>query len=168
MAHHKKKYGGRLPIWAAVEVMDWGSLTYLYQLAPISVREAIGARLDLNAAQFGSWLKTLNIVRNYSAHHARMFNRVYAIKPRLPRKGRHPELDMIEDVVNRTFGQLTLIQYLLVHLDLGNTTRLPKLLEQYPQVKLLPISHLGMPDNWQDNPLWNRVGNKSSKIITQR
>lgn len=157
VAHHNKKYGGRLPIWAAVEVMDWGSLTYLYQLAPIDVRDVIAARVDLNAAQFSSWLKALNILRNYSAHHARMFNRVYAIKPRLPRKGRHPELDMIADVVNRTFGQLTLIQYLLVHLDLGNTTRLPKLLEQYPQVKPLPISHLGMPDNWQENPLWTTV-----------
>ena len=64
-----------------------------------------------------------------------MFNRVYTIKPRLPRKGRHTELDMIAGVVNRTFGQLTLIQYLLVRLDLGNTTRLPRLLEQYPQAK---------------------------------
>lgn len=154
VAHHNKKYGGRLPIWAAVEVMDWGSLTYLYQLAPIGVRDTIAARVDLSAAQFGSWLKALNILRNYSAHHARMFNRVYTIKPRLPRKGRHPELDMIAGVVNRTFGQLTLIQYLLVRLDLGDTTRLPKLLEQYPQAKPLPISHLGMPDNWQENPLW--------------
>ena len=53
VAHHKNKYGGRLPIWAAVEVMDWGSLTYLYQLAPIGVREVIAARVDLTAAQFG-------------------------------------------------------------------------------------------------------------------
>lgn len=86
--HHKKKYGGKLPIWAAVEVMDWGSLTHLYKLAPIGVRDTIAARVDLNATQLGSWLKALNILRNYSAHHARMFNRVYAIKPRLPRKAR--------------------------------------------------------------------------------
>ncbi|WP_240322586.1 Abi family protein [Austwickia chelonae] len=22
--HHRQKYGGRLPVWAATELMDWG------------------------------------------------------------------------------------------------------------------------------------------------
>lgn len=43
VAHHKKKYSGQLPIWAAVEIIDWGSLSYLYQLAPIDVRDTIAA-----------------------------------------------------------------------------------------------------------------------------
>lgn len=34
VAHHKSKYGGTLPIWAAVEIMDWGMLSYLYGMSP--------------------------------------------------------------------------------------------------------------------------------------
>lgn len=90
--HHQRKYGGQLPIWAAVEVMDWGSLAYLYRLSPIAVCDVIAARMKLTAAQLGSWIRALNIVRNYSAHHARMFNRVYTLKPRLPKVETHPEL----------------------------------------------------------------------------
>lgn len=42
--HHRQKYGGRLPVRAATELMDWGSLTYLYgfssrgvQVVPLNV-----------------------------------------------------------------------------------------------------------------------------------
>ena len=152
--HHNQKYGGQLPIWAAVEVMDWGSLSYLFQLAPIPVRETIAGRVGLNGAQFGSWLKSLNILRNYSAHHARMFNRVYALKPRLPKIGVHPELDAVASVMNRLFGQLTIVQYLLIKLNIGDAALLPSVIASYPILEPLPPSHLGIPENWQQNPLW--------------
>lgn len=154
--HHQQKYGGKLPIWAAVEVMDWGSLTYLYRMSPDRVRDVIAARVGLSAVQFGSWLKALNIVRNYSAHHARMFNRVYTLKPRLPRNHEHPELDAIRHVINRCFGQLTLIQHLLTALEVGNRQALPNLLSNYPSVTTVPISHMGAPENWQQLTLWHR------------
>ena len=117
--HHQRKYGGQLPIWAAVEVIDWGSLAYLYRLSPIAVCDVIAARMKLTAAQLGSWIRALNIVRNYSAHHARMFNRVYTLKPRLPKVETHPELAAAKKALNRCFGQLTLIQYLLTVLASG-------------------------------------------------
>lgn len=154
--HHQQKYGGKLPIWAAVEVMDWGSLTYLYRMSPDSVRNVIAARTGLTAAQFGSWLKALNIVRNYSTHHARMFNRVYTLKPRLPKNQERPELDAIRHVINRCFGQLALVQYLLTVLEVGNPRVLPELLSTYPSVATVPISHMGAPENWQDLTLWHR------------
>lgn len=143
-----------MPIWAAVEIIDWGALSYLYQLAPINVRDTIADRIRLTAAQFGSWLKALNIVRNYSAHHARMFNRVYTIKAKLPAQHDVPELASVVDVINRCFGQLTLIQYLLKELDVGDPTILPKILETYPAVKVLPQSHMGVPSSWETLSLW--------------
>lgn len=32
-------------------------------------------------------MKSLNVVRNIRAHHGRLFNKVHAIKPRLPTVG---------------------------------------------------------------------------------
>ena len=152
--HHQRKYGGQLPIWAAVEVMGWGSLAYLYRLSPIAVCDVIAARMKLTAAQLGSWIRALNIVRNYSAHHARMFNRVYTLKPRLPKVETHPELAAAKKALNRCFGQLTLIQYLLTVLGIGNRTLLPRTLSTYPDIPALPISHMGTPKDWQTLPLW--------------
>ena len=152
--HHNQKYGGQLPIWAAVEIMDWGSLTHLFELSPIAVRDLVASRANLTAPQLGSWMKCLNIVRNYSAHHARMFNRVYTLKPRLPGSELHPGFGAIKKAASRCFGQLSLIQYLLTVLDVGDKTLLPSVLATYPHVRALPMSHMGAPSRWQEHRLW--------------
>lgn len=154
--HHKQKYGGNLPVWAATEIMDWGSLTYLYEFSPRSVQDAISSRCGLNAPQLHSWLKALNIVRNICAHHGRLFNRVHAISPKLPAQGTHTDLDCINTDWKRTFGQLTLVQLLLDRLNVGNKKLLPTVVQSFPEVQIVPISHMGAPDNWQTaSKLWS-------------
>lgn len=100
--HHRQKYGGKLPIWAATELMDWGSLTYLYGFSPREVQDAVADACGLRAPQLSSWLKALNLVRNTCAHHGRLFNRVHTIAPKLPRVGLHPDLDAATTEWNRT------------------------------------------------------------------
>lgn len=141
--HHKQKYGGKLPVWAATEIMDWGSLTYLYEFSPRSVQDAISSRCGLNAPQLHSWLKALNIVRNICAHHGRLFNRVHTISPKLPAQGTHADLDCINTDWKRTFGQLTLVQLLLDRLNVGNKKLLPTVVQSFPEVQIVPISHMG-------------------------
>ena len=154
--HHKQKYGGNLPVWAATEIMDWGSLTYLYELSPRSVQNTISSQCDLTAPQLRSWLKALNIVRNICAHHGRLFNRVHAISPKLPAQGTHTDLDCINTDWKRTFGQLTLVQLLLDRLNVGNKKLLPTVVQSFPEVQIVPISHMGAPDNWQTaSRLWS-------------
>lgn len=154
--HHKQKYGGKLPVWAATEIMDWGSLTYLYEFSPRSVQDAISSRCGLNAPQLHSWLKALNIVRNICAHHGRLFNRVHTISPKLPAQGTHTDLDCINTDWKRTFGQLTLVQLLLDRLNVGNKKLLPTVVQSFPEVQIVPISHMGAPDNWQTaSRLWS-------------
>ncbi len=154
--HHKQKYDGKLPVWAATEIMDWGSLTYLYEFSPRSVQDAISSRCGLNAPQLHSWLKALNIVRNICAHHGRLFNRVHAISPKLPAQGTHTDLDCINTDWKRTFGQLTLVQLLLDRLNVGNKKLLPTVVQSFPEVQIVPISHMGAPDNWQTaSKLWS-------------
>ena len=136
--------------------MDWGSLTYLYELSPTSVQNTISSQCDLTAPQLRSWLKALNIVRNICAHHGRLFNRVHAISPKLPAQGTHTDLDCINTDWKRTFGQLTLVQLLLDRLNVGNKKLLPTVVQSFPEVQIVPISHMGAPDNWQTaSRLWS-------------
>ncbi len=144
-----------MPVWAAVELLDWGGLTYLYGYAPRDVQDTIASTCGLRGPQLTSWLKALNLVRNTCAHHGRLFNRVHTITPKLPDVGRHPDLDTATTAWSRTFGQLTLIQFLLDRLQLGRTRLLPAVLKTYPQVTLLPLSHLGVETDWQSTSrLW--------------
>ena len=136
--------------------MDWGSLTYLYELSPRSVQNTISGQCDLTAPQLRSWLKALNIVRNICAHHGRLFNRVHAISPKLPAQGTHTDLDCINTDWTRTFGQLTLVQLLLDRFNVGNKKLLPTVVQSFPEVQIVPISHIGAPDNWQTaSRLWS-------------
>ena len=153
--HHHAKYRGTLPVWAAVEILDWGSLTYLYGFSPRPVQDAVADKFGLSAPQLESWMKSLNVVRNICAHHGRLFNKVHALKPKLPTIGHLPELDKARQEMNRTFGQLTLIQHMLRYLEIGRPQLLPAVLRTYPHVKLLPISHTGTPTGWATHALWN-------------
>lgn len=61
-------------------------------------------------------------MRNYSAHHARLFNRVFNFKPRL---SNDPRLAVAKGGENRVFTRLTRIQYLHHELNLFAATALP-------------------------------------------
>lgn len=153
--HHDMKYGGRLPVWAAVEIIDWGSLTHLYNFAPAGVREDVADACGLSPSQLASWLKSLNVVRNTCAHHGRLFNRVHTLTPKLPPVGRHADLDASATDWSRTFGQLTLVQFLSDRLGLGRSSLLRAVLKSYPAVQAVPVAHMGIPDDWQtSSPLW--------------
>jgi len=155
VAHHHAKYGSKLPVWAAVELLDWGALSYLYGFAPRDVQDSIADACGLRSPQLASWLKALNLLRNSCAHHGRLFNRVHTITPKLPRVGLHPDLDTATTQWSRTFGQLTMIQFLLDRLELGRMRMLPVVVKSYPQVTLIPLSHFGAERDWQTaSPLW--------------
>ena len=152
--HHAAKYGGRLPVWAATELMDWGSLSYLYGFAPRNVQERIADAAELTAPQLSSWLKSLNILRNICAHHGRLFNRVHAIVPKLPRRGTHLDLEEGGLDWSRTFGQLTLVRFLSDRLGVDESSALRDVVASYPTVRIVPLSHLGAPVEWARQELW--------------
>ncbi|QQE49913.1 Abi family protein [Micrococcus luteus] len=154
VTHHDQKYGGVLPVWAAVEILNWGSLSRLYNFSPHEVKKEVAAECGLTVSQMYSWLKTLNLLRNDCAHHKRVFNRV-GFKPRLPPPGVHPQLDSATTEWTRTFAQLTLIQFLMKELGVGNRLLLPSVLKSYPHVRIVPLSHIGAPVDWATrSDLW--------------
>lgn len=149
VAHHHQKYGGRLPVWAAIELLDWGRLTYLYGFAPRDVQDVVANACGLSAPQLTSWLKALNLVRNTCAHHGRLFNRVHTIVPKLPAIGRHTDPGAVSTYWSRTFGQLTLIQFLSDRLGAGRNKLLPTVVRSFPTVRAAPSTHMGVPDGWR-------------------
>lgn len=87
VSHFKATYDEfpQLPIWAAVEIMSFGSLSKLYAELGEGDQTAIAKTFGLHRRVFESWLHTLVYVRNICAHHARLWNRELAIAPKLPK-----------------------------------------------------------------------------------
>lgn len=152
--HHRDNRENVIPVWVAVDVLDWGGLSYLYSFMPIREREAVSAQFELSAAQLLSWLRSLNTVRNVCAHHSRFFNRHYAISPKLTRPGENLALDGISGSKQGTFGMLSLIQPLGVKTQGHNQRLLPAAVDSFPLESGLNFGALGAPEHWRTFQLW--------------
>ena len=72
--HYLEKYG-RLPIWVAIELWDFGSLSRIYAGMRYADKQTIAAKYGVdNFKVFSGWLRSMNYIRNVSAHHGRLWN----------------------------------------------------------------------------------------------
>lgn len=74
IAHHNHAYNGIVPIWVAIEVWDFGCMSRLYAGMTHSDKTAIAQKYGATAKQLEQWLRSLNFMRNVSAHHSRLWN----------------------------------------------------------------------------------------------
>ena len=151
--HYKNEYASKLPIWVAVHILQWGQLALLFEMAPIHCQDSISGSLHLSRSQVNSWLDNLRILRNICAHQGRLFNRTLR-KPKLPGNAHDLGIVGLSAEKNRCFDQLTLIQYLIREMNLGDGTALPSVLATFPATDVVPLRATGTPDNWQSLPLW--------------
>jgi abortive infection bacteriophage resistance protein len=80
-----------LPIWIATEVMSFGCLSKMIEGMQRPDQKAISHRYGLQPINFVSVTHHLAYVRNLCAHHSRLWDREWAIKPTLP-AGKHWQL----------------------------------------------------------------------------
>lgn len=161
--HYKDKYSAPVnpPSWMCVELLTIGDLSRLYVgLKQNKDKQEIASFFGLHQTVFTSWLHTLAYVRNICAHHARLWNREFAIKPEILLK---PKNEWVQSAFNnnqRTFYFLCTLKYLLWEANSYNnfTSKLEILIAKYPNV---PVQYLGIPSNesgqlleWQQESLW--------------
>lgn len=85
--HFFAKYGDSHdypPLWMSIALAEMGFVAYFYDYSDKSCRATIAKEWKMKPATLSSWLHALNIVRNDCAHHARVWNKEYYLKPHLP------------------------------------------------------------------------------------
>ncbi len=74
VAHYNNKYG-KLPIWVAIEVWDFGLMSKLYDGMKSGDQLGIANKYGaVDGRKFAGWLRSFNFIRNVSAHHSRLWN----------------------------------------------------------------------------------------------
>ena len=153
VAHHQQRYGA-LPVWAAIEVWDFGMLSKLFAGMQHADQQTIAGLYGAPSGQtFAQWLRSLNFIRNVSAHHSRLWNiNVLELSP-IP--GNWPT------TLNRAkpFFYFCLMQQLLQVIcpNSGWGQRFKNLLAQeFPAVtdQILSASDLGIFEGWEEWELW--------------
>lgn len=157
--HHKQQYGA-LPIWAAIEVWDFGLLSKLFAGMKHADQQTVGAIYGAPDGQtFAQWLRSLNFVRNVSAHHSRLWNLNVVERSAVP-------ADWLATLDNsRPFFYFSLMQQLL-NVICPNSTwgqRVAELLEGgFPntQNRVLSLDDLGAVTGWAEAKPWKKQAPK--------
>lgn len=161
MKEHKKKYKEDQrfpPSWKTLELTSFGSLSKLYGNLKntLEVKDIIAEEYGtVNHTYLPSWLQSMTQIRNYCAHHARLWNRNLPGAPKLLKK---PPLPWIKSVpkqheFQKLYVHLCLMKYLLRTIQPENklTRELEKLMHKYPNVD--PHA-LGFKSEWKTEKLW--------------
>lgn len=87
--HHERKYGGRYPIWAAVELLPFGSVSKLFHVMELKDQWAVASYYNGAHPMFlRTWIRTAVYLRNICAHYGRLYNKRLKVTPKLLRRWR--------------------------------------------------------------------------------
>lgn len=163
--HLRSKYSEKLfPIWALAELLSFGKIERLYlSLRDIKIKKKISATYGLEYFILESWLNHLKSVRNYCAHHSRLWNRRFTITPRQPAALNSDfdshwiqasQIPNQQDPKNdrRLYNTLLMIDYFLSQMCPKNHWKeeLVNLIKKYQ----IDTPRMGFPNNWETDPFW--------------
>jgi abortive infection bacteriophage resistance protein len=141
--HHNEKYNGILPIWVAVEIMSFGTLSKLYSnMLPQDTAYIKRELCKVNPILVNSWLHSLTHLRNVCAHYGRIYKTYFP-----PVKVKNSDKN---NVINdrQVFTYILAIKHLIADKNVWNDyfIKLQALFYKYDNYVELEL--LGFPENW--------------------
>ncbi|MEQ1771172.1 MAG: Abi family protein [Devosia sp.] len=159
--HFRSKYStSHMPIWIAVELLDFGPLSMLLSgmkwVDVDAIARSCGA---VNREVLASWIRSLSVVRNVCAHHSRLWNKPLVDQPRLPPPGSVQLLNHVSSSpfgAKRLYAACAVARYLLLKVNPRTewSTRLKDHLATFPTNQYISPKTMGFPEGWESLPLW--------------
>ncbi len=153
--HNLQKYG-RLPIWAAIQVWDFGSMSKFFSMMRHEDKNLISGKYGIEYKQFQSWLRSLNFIRNAAAHHGRLWNCAIIERAKIPQS--HTEFGLLDKT--RPFLYFCVMKHLLNVISPRSSwgDRFISHLESFPKPENGGVSlrDMGVSEeiDWQQWSLW--------------
>lgn len=145
------------PVWMATELMSFGLLSKIIgNLKHRGDKNVLARSFDLDMRVFTSFLHQLSTVRNFCAHHGRVWNRRFTVPFLLPNSPMKLSSGLNRDGERYLYNTLVMIKHLLGfivfdHDDPEWKENLIQLIDGNPQIEL---SRMGFPADWQDREIW--------------
>lgn len=159
VVHHEVTYGGDLPIWTLVEVLEMGQLMQLFSGLPWKEKVAVTDLLRASEPEtLTGWLAAVNKLRNKAAHQSRLWNAGFET-PKRARRGALPEMDHLRDIGKDSgiYAHICILKYWMGVIEAGSSwhDRLDDLLRAFPDVPFQTLHNAGFPRDWTEQQLWN-------------
>lgn len=81
--HHIENYDSKFPIWVAIELFTFGTLSSLYSIMRREDKKRVADFFNTDPTYLSSWIQLLVEVRNICAHSGRLYNLPLQHNPRL-------------------------------------------------------------------------------------
>lgn len=153
--HFRRKYpASPLPIWMAVELLEFGMLSRFIEGMTVADQDTLARKYGLPRRELlTSWVRTLTFVRNVCAHHGRLWNRSLIDQPKPPMKGEIPDLDHLASdrfAQERLYAAVAIVRFMLriINPTSGWADRLRTHLGTFPASPHLTFGSTGFPANW--------------------
>ncbi len=149
--HYKEKYDTPElpPSWMLFEILSLGELSRTYKKLKTNDKENIAKKFVLDRLSLGSWLHTVNFLRNSAAHHARLWNNTGGVRPRK----KYQKIKKHFKDKPCFYNHALAIQYLLSRIEGDSDWKddLKDLFNRYPSVNK---QHMGFDNGWEKTELW--------------
>ncbi|MBO7625177.1 MAG: Abi family protein [Bacteroidales bacterium] len=171
--HYRQKYEFPAipPSWMTLEVISFGLLSKLYKaLKNNNEKREIARSFGIGDEDvFANWLHAFSNLRNYCAHHSRIWNRRYLVHIVIPYNTANPFItkkDAKQLKQNKLFPLLCAIKYIvdIISPDNAFNSNLHQLISE--RHELLSLKEMGFPQNWEELPIWK--GCKNSGQVCQK
>jgi abortive infection bacteriophage resistance protein len=158
--HHRQRYGDRMPLWAVLEILEFGLLSRLVAGLRHRDRSALAQAFEVgHPGVLTSWLHTFNVTRNRAAHHARLWNRTNTKAPLLPAPSDSGDLAFLhldEFARKRLFGTLCCMRLMIRAIAPRSDwhLQLKALTAAFPASSTVSLHSAGFPEKWEELSLW--------------
>jgi len=137
------------PVWIVAEALSIGTWSNIFNyLRSRNDRKQISDQYYLHYNIMSSWLQSFTYLRNLCAHHSRIWNRKFTVKPKIANKFK-------KHLQNNTgfYAQAAVLNIFLSVIADGSRWqyRLLDLLDNNPDIQL---EKMGFFKNWHNDPFW--------------
>jgi len=139
------------PSWMAFEVMSLGKVSTVFKNIKFDFQKLIAKQYGFRVEILVSWLHSLSYLRNLAAHHQRLWNRTYTIKPVIFKKLLSANEKFSQD---RFYAQAMTIQILLKEISPQHEWK-EALQNLFELSSFIAIGRLGFPEEWCKYQIWN-------------
>lgn len=153
---HKQKYSSPEfpPVWKTLEVVSFGTLSKLFcNFMDTETKKRVAKEFGLpQYVYLESWIRCAAVLRNFCAHHARIWNRRFPLKPKIPNRLPNRWI-ATQQKPQKLYHQLCSLLYMEQSVTPNSDLR-EKLLDLFKKYPELDFHAMGFPANWQEEPLW--------------
>lgn len=158
---HSQAYGGKIPIWAAVELLELGKTSLLFRALDEPIATRIANEFGAGASFMRGAVACLNDLRNHVAHHSRIWNFHFVVNPPVRAKNLPTVLTHLRELTDyerhKVFTRLSLLLWINQTQDMGIDfpTRLWQILDDLPKSESITLHSMGFTKAFQESYLWD-------------